>query len=42
LAALVKETKMTEKQLDKMMARKMNVYLSAEEAVKFGIADIIV
>ena len=39
---LVEETKMTKKQLKKMLERKVNVYLSAEEAVELGIADIIV
>ena len=39
---LVKETKMTKKQLKNMLERKVNVYLSAEEAVELGIADIIV
>ena len=40
--ALVAETKMTKTQIKKMLERKVNVYLSAEEAVKFGIADIII
>ena len=40
--SLVAETKMTKKQLKKMLERKVNVYLSAEEAVELGIADIIV
>jgi len=39
---LVAETNMTKSQLKKMLERKVNVYLSAEEAVKLGIADIIV
>ncbi len=39
---LVAETKMTKKQLKNMLERKVNVYLSAEEAVELGIADIIV
>jgi ATP-dependent Clp protease protease subunit len=39
---LVKETEMTKSQLKKMLERKVNVYLSAEEAVKLGIADVIV
>jgi ATP-dependent protease ClpP protease subunit len=33
---------MTYTQLRKMIDKKVNVYLSAEEAVKMGIADIIV
>ena len=40
--ALIAETKMTKKQLKKMLERKVNVYLSAEEAVELGIADIII
>ena len=39
---LVEETKMTKKQLREMLDRKVNVYLSAEEAVELGIADIII
>ena len=39
---LVTETKMTKKQLKNMLERKVNVYLSAEEAVELGIADIII
>ena len=40
--ALVENTKMTKKQLRKMLNEKVNVYLSAEEAIELGIADIIV
>jgi ATP-dependent Clp protease protease subunit len=36
---LAAETKMTENQLKKMINKKVNVYLSAEEAVELGIAD---
>ena len=39
---LVEETKMTRKQMKKLLEQKVNIYLSAEEAVKYGIADIIV
>ena len=39
---LVKETNMTKKDIKNMLERKVNVYLSAEEAVELGIADIIV
>lgn len=42
IRALVESTKMTRKQLRKMLNEKVNVYLDAEEAVKLGIADIIV
>ncbi len=40
--ALISETKMTRKQLKSMLERKVNVYLSAEDAVELGIADIII
>ena len=40
--ALVKNTKLTKKKLTKMLNEKVNVYLSAEEAVELGIADIII
>jgi len=39
---LVSETKMTKARLKKILDRKVNVYLSAEEAVELGIADIII
>ena len=40
--ALIEETNMSKKQLKKLLERKVNVYLSAEEAVELGIADIII
>jgi len=39
--ALSDETNMSETYVKKLMNRKTNVYLDAEEAVKLGIADII-
>ena len=39
--ALIENTKLTRTKLKKMIERKVNVYLSAEEAVEMGIADII-
>jgi len=39
---LVDETNLTKPQLKRMMNKNVNVYLSAEEAVEYGIADIIV
>jgi len=39
---LAAETNLTKSQLKRMMNKNVNVYLSAEEAVKYGIADIIV
>ena len=41
--ALAKESKMTEKYIkEELFEKKMNVYLSAEEAVELGIADEII
>lgn len=42
IRALVDETNMTEAKLKRMLNKKVNIYLSAEEAVELGIADIIV
>lgn len=42
LRALSDESNLSVSQLKRMINRKVNVYLSAEEAVKMGIADIIV
>jgi ATP-dependent Clp endopeptidase proteolytic subunit ClpP len=39
--ALAEETDMSEAYVRKLMNKKTNVYLNAEEAVKLGIADII-
>jgi ATP-dependent Clp endopeptidase proteolytic subunit ClpP len=39
--ALADETNMSETYVRKLMNKKTNVYLNAEEAVKLGIADII-
>tara|TARA_R110001583_G_scaffold59335_2_gene176617 strand:- start:379 stop:1056 length:678 start_codon:yes stop_codon:yes gene_type:complete len=39
---LAAETDISQAQLKKMLQRKVNVYLSAEEAVEMGIADIVV
>jgi len=40
--SLVEETNLTKRQLKKMLNRKVNVYLNAEQAVEYGIVDIIV
>lgn len=40
--ALKTETKMTVKQINNFFNRHVDIYLSAEEAVKLGIADIVV
>ena len=42
VAALVENTKLSKKKLTKMLNEKVNIYLSAEEAVQHGIADIII
>lgn len=42
IKALAKESNMTEKYIKKLMDKKINVYLDAEEAVDLGIADIII
>ena len=39
--ALVQETSMTKRQLNKLLDRKVNVYLTADEAIEYGIADKI-
>ena len=40
--ALCEETNLSEKQLRALLKRKVNIYLTAEEAVEYGIADIII
>ena len=40
--ALSVETKMTKRKIQKLIDRKVNVYLTAEEAVEYGIADEII
>lgn len=42
IEALCNETSMSKKYLKKLLERKVNVYISAEEAVELGIADIII
>ena len=39
--AMAAETHMTKRQLQKLIDRKINVYLTAEEAIEYGIADEI-
>jgi ATP-dependent protease ClpP protease subunit len=41
IAVLSEETKMTKRYLRNLMKKKVNVYLSATEAVELGIADKI-
>jgi len=42
IRALCDETHLTGKQLRALLKKKVNIYLTAEEAVKYGIADIVV
>ena len=42
LKCLAKETKMSVSRLNKLISEKRNVYLSAQEAIKLGIADKII
>jgi len=42
IACLSEETKMTKRHIKKLLAKRMNVYLTAEEALELGIADEIV
>ena len=41
IKALVQETSLTTRQLNKLLDRKVNIYLTAEEAIEYGIADEI-
>jgi ATP-dependent Clp protease protease subunit len=40
--ALSRETGMTKRTIEKLLDRKVNVYLTAEEAVEYGLADEII
>lgn len=40
--ALSKETHMTKRTIQKLLDRKVNVYLTAEEAIEYGIADEVI
>jgi ATP-dependent Clp endopeptidase proteolytic subunit ClpP len=42
IQALVSETKLTKRQIQKMLDKKVDFYIDADEAIKFGIADIII
>ena len=42
LDALMKETSLTKRKINDILNKKVDVYFSAEDAVKMGIADIIV
>jgi len=41
IQALSKVTNMSKRMIKKMMERKTNVYINAEQAIEFGIADKI-
>ena len=42
IEALVSETKLTKRQVQKMLDKKVDFYIDADEAIKFGIADTII
>jgi ATP-dependent Clp protease protease subunit len=42
IKAICDETKLTERKLRSLLKKKVNIYLTAEEAVEHGFADIIV
>jgi ATP-dependent Clp endopeptidase proteolytic subunit ClpP len=42
IKAICEETNLTERKLRGLLKKKVNVYLTAEEAVEYGFADIIV
>ena len=42
IKAICEETKLTERKLRSLLKKKVNIYLTAEEAVEHGFADIIV
>ncbi len=42
IKALCEETNITQRQFRSLLKKKVNIYLNAEEAVKYGIADIII
>jgi len=41
IVAMVENTKFTRKKLEKLLNEKVNIYLDAEEAIKYGLADEI-
>ena len=40
--ALVEVSSLTKRQLTRLLDRKVNVYLTAEEAIEYGIADEVI
>ena len=41
ITAMVENTKFTRKKLEKLVSEKVNIYLDADEAIKYGLADEI-
>ena len=42
ISAMVENTKFTRKKLEKLLNEKVNIYLDADEAVKYGLADEVI
>lgn len=42
IKALIEESKLTQATMNKLLQKHVNIYLSAEEAVKYGLADEVV
>jgi len=42
IKALIEESKLTQSTMNKLLQKHVNIYLSAEEAVKYGIADEVI
>jgi ATP-dependent Clp protease protease subunit len=42
IKALIEESKLTQTTMNKLLQKHVNIYLSAEEAVKYGLADEVV
>lgn len=42
IKALIEESKLTQTTMNKLLQKHVNIYLSAEEAVKYGIADEVI
>tara|TARA_R110001599_G_scaffold15650_1_gene65220 strand:+ start:59 stop:712 length:654 start_codon:yes stop_codon:yes gene_type:complete len=42
IRAICEETNLTERKLRALLKKKMNIYLTAEEAVEYGFADIVI
>jgi len=42
IKAIIEESKLTQSTMNKLLQKHVNIYLSAEEAVKYGLADEVV